>query len=70
MGCWNHTCAVTNLPIYCDEEVEVVLLREASGDINNASFCHPTDYHAPLPLTFSGKYNDHGCVEECNGVLH
>jgi len=26
MGCWNHTCAITNLPICEGEEVEVILL--------------------------------------------
>lgn len=67
MGCWNHTCAITNLPIYVGEEVEVVLLKRKAG-IDGASFCYATNYHSPLPLTFSGKYNEYGAVEFCEGV--
>jgi hypothetical protein len=67
MGCWNHTCAVTNLPIYAGEEVEVILLK-APEMPDAASYCYPYVYHSPLPLTFHGKYDDYGAVEECEGA--
>lgn len=68
MGCWNHTCAVTNLPILYGEEVEVILLKSQGRVPDKASFCYPYTYYTPIPLTFHGKYNDYGAVEECEGV--
>jgi len=67
MGCWNHTCAVTNLPIHWEEEVEVILLRSSSFGRDDTSYCHPDTYWTPMPLTFSGTYNDYGSVENCHG---
>lgn len=67
MGCWNATCAVTNLPIMWQDKVEVILIKtEASPD--GSSFCYPYAYHAPIPLTFGGEYNDYGAVENCHGA--
>ena len=67
MGSWNHTCAITNLPIYPGEKVEVILLKSSVGQ-DRSSFCYPDAYHTPLPLTFSGEYNNYGAVENCEGV--
>ena len=67
MGCWNHTCAITNLPIFAGEEVEVILLKSNSKYHEHSSFCYTEAYYTPLPLTFSGKYNDYGAVEDCHG---
>jgi len=67
MGCWNHTCAITNLPIYEDEDVVVILLK-ARSEPNEDSFCYPTAYYAPLPFYFEGKYNDYGAVKDCHGA--
>jgi len=68
MGCWNHTCAVTNLPIHWEEEVEVILLRSSSFASDYSAYCHPDTSWTPLPLTFSGTYNDYGSVENCHGA--
>ncbi len=67
MGCWNHTCAVTNLPIHWQEEVEVILLRSGSFGREDTSYCRPDSIWSPIPLTFSGTYNDYGSVENCHG---
>jgi hypothetical protein len=69
MGCWNHTCAVTNLPIFWEEEVEVILLRSDSfsSGSDDRSYCYPYSRWSPIPLTFSGTYNDYGAVENCKG---
>ena len=32
MGCWNHSCAVTGLPVYEGEEVEVII-KVARGEV-------------------------------------
>ncbi len=67
MGCWNHSCFVTGLPIYAGEEVEVIMLISTPGtDIS--SHCYPTSYHTPVPLTFHGQYNDYGAAENCEGI--
>lgn len=66
MGCWNHTCAVTNLPVFEYEPVVVIMLRKTTPGFGS-SFCYPSEYHNPLPLTFTGKYNDYGSVEDCEG---
>lgn len=67
MGCWNHTCAVTGLPIYEGEDVEVIMLMN-SAHPEKSSHCYPTSYHIPIPLTFQGQYNDYGAVENCKGI--
>ncbi len=67
MGCWNQTCAITNLPIYAGEEVEVIMLQ-FSNMIAGSSLCYPYFYHVPIPLTFQGIYNDYGAVEDCKGA--
>ena len=68
MGCWNHTCAVTNLPIYEHEEVEVILLKSTSFPQNEPSFCYSDSIWQPIPLTFHGTYNDYGAAENCDGA--
>lgn len=67
MGSWNHTCAVTHLPVSCGEEVEVIMLQDVNT-VAGSSLCYPYSYHVPLPLTFQGNYNDYGAVEDCEGV--
>lgn len=67
MGCWNHSCAVTGLPIFVGEEVEVIILTSENNP-DASSRCYPNSYHTPIPLTFHGRYNDYGAVEECDGV--
>lgn len=66
MGCWNQTCAVTNLPIYRGEEVVVMLLQEASRRYS-PNYCYTTGLFVPYPFTFRGKYNDYGSVEDWEG---
>ena len=68
MGCWNHTCAVTNLPIFVGEEVEVILLKSSSFPQHEPSFCYADSTYQPILLTFHGTYNDYGAVENCEGA--
>jgi len=67
MGSWNHTCAVTYLPIVVGEEVEVIMLQDVNT-IAGSSLCYPYAYHVPLPVIFHGNYNDYGAVEDCEGI--
>lgn len=66
MGCWNHTCAVSNLHITAGQDVVVFLLlkNKNSGD---GSFCYGNALYDVMPLPFYGKYDDYGGVEECHG---
>lgn len=66
MGCWNHTCAITKLPIFHTDPVYVFLL--VKQEPNNYR-THPTSFWAPIPYYFEGEYNDYGGVENCHGPL-
>ncbi len=64
MGCWNETCAVSNLHILNQQEVAMFLLVE---NIEKRSFCYNNALYDFIPLPFYGKYNDYGAAQECNG---
>lgn len=68
MGSWNHTCALTNLPVFSGEPVYVLMLLEgARYDQYKGHHCYPNCYYHPLPIFFEGDYNDYGGVENCKG---
>lgn len=67
MGSWNHTCALTNLPIFSGEKVYVMFLQESMSEIE--SECYPNKYWCLTPYMFTGTYDDYGSVEDCGGVL-
>jgi hypothetical protein len=64
MGCWNGTCAVSNLHVKYGEDVAVFLLLKNARE---GSFCYGNALYDVCPLPFYGKYNDYGAVEECHG---
>lgn len=64
MGCWNHTCALTNLPVFAGEPVYTFLL-ENYGAIDDR--CYSGGAWGLYPFHFTGKYNDYGAVEYCEG---
>lgn len=66
MGCWNHTCAVSNLHITAGQEVVVFLLLK-NHTADDSSFCYGNALYDVMPLPFYGKYDDYGGVEECHG---
>ena len=65
MGCWNATCAISNLPIFSGEEVYALLLCESPFEPNN--FCYATALWQPVGFYFHGSYNDYGALEKCHG---
>ena len=67
MGCWNGTCAITNVPVMHNDEVVVLLLTNQYGLDDNK--CYPNSYWQPYSLYFEGKYNDYGAVEDCHGPM-
>ena len=64
MGCWNGTCAVSNLHITAGTPVTVFLLLEQRG---SKSFCYSNALNDLCPVPFYGEYNDYGAVENCHG---
>lgn len=65
MGCWNKTCAISNLHITAGQRVAVFVLGEARY---NNNFCYANSYFDPFLLPFYGEYNDYGAVEDCHGI--
>lgn len=63
MGCWNGTCAITNLPIHYGEEVYTFFLVERPYLDNH---CYQNTYYDLFPFHFTGKYDDYGDVEDCS----
>lgn len=68
MGCWNGTCALSNLSIQYGEDVVAILLIEddpprwepsiRGGFVGTQRDCHP------LAFPLFGKYDDGGALEE------
>ncbi len=67
MGCWNQTCAITNLPIMDGDDVYVLVLQK--GMEESPSLCYPTAYWTPGIFFFEGKYDDYGGVKDYHGPL-
>lgn len=61
MGCWNQTCAITNLPVTAGEDVVALFLVQQRYHRNN---CYANCYWAPIPYFVYGKYDDYGSIED------
>lgn len=64
MGCWNGTCAVSQLHVMNGQRVAVFMLLENK---ESRSFCYGNALYDLCPVPFYGKYNDYGAVEDCDG---
>lgn len=63
MGCWNATCNVSRLPIFCGDEIVVIPLIAVSATVTeNTSYA--TDNFVPFSFPIVGKYNDYGGIED------
>jgi hypothetical protein len=67
MGCWNKTCALSNLPIYAGDKVYVFVLLDNPYAESNRS-CYSTDLYNPIFLPFESEYDDYGGGENSSGV--
>jgi hypothetical protein len=62
MGCWNETCAVTNLPIMCNDPiVGIILHKNVSSPFSG--------YQVLMPPT-EGSYDDCGGIEDLDVKEH
>ena len=64
MGCWNSTCALSNLPIIEGENVKAVILFEGWNPKFKSGSCNADDILCPAFLPLTGKYDDYGGVED------
>lgn len=65
MGCWNGTCAISNLHITAGQDVMVLLLLK--NDRTGDGFCYSNALYNICPVPFYGKYDDYGSAEDCEG---
>lgn len=67
MGCWNGTCAVSNLPITQGTKVRgFILVPNEYSDEKlplGSGICYSTDLFTPLSIAIRGEYNDYGAME-------
>jgi len=65
MGCWNQTCALTQLPINSGERVRCFIIYEnpIRDGLLGSGGCYPCDFYNHLYVSFTGEYNDYGGVE-------
>lgn len=65
MGCWNATCYISKLPIWCDEPVVMILVRETyESKQRSPHTCNTTDKYVPFGYPVYGKYDDYGGVDD------
>lgn len=64
MGCWNHTCFLSNLSIGCGEEMALMTLIRTSLEMGAYA---AVEHYYPAPVMIYGKYDDYGGMENCHG---
>lgn len=60
MGCWNETCALSNLPIIVGDRVKFLVLLNIG--VAGKTYYY-NDNYIPLCLPMSGEYDDYGAIE-------
>ena len=68
MGCWNGTCALSNLYIKDGEAVYVFVLGKLAGDAHGV-LCDPLSKWEPIMLPIEATYDSHGAFENADGNL-
>lgn len=61
MGCWNETCALSNLPIVVGERIKFLILL-MTGTAGRSYYYNDT--YIPLCLPMSGTYDDYGSAKD------
>lgn len=64
MGCWNKTCALSNLHIHAGEPVYVFIIEQNPLE----DHCYSTHLYSPILLPFYSHYDDYGAGENSSGV--
>jgi hypothetical protein len=61
MGCFNGLCAISRVPIKYGDEVYLIPLEYATGDMQYT--CYGTAFYRPTWLPIRGTYDDYGRIE-------
>lgn len=65
MGCWNETCAITQMPIQSGDPVALVFLTKVDRNAeNHGGFCYSNAIWTPKFLPVFGAYDDYGGLEQ------
>lgn len=64
MGCWNHTCFLSNLSITCGEEMALMTLIQTEPEMGAYG---AVEHYYPAPVMIYGEYDDYGGMEKCYG---
>lgn len=65
MGCWNKTCAMSNLHINAGDRVYVFLIEEQSSKTYH---CDSNHLYSPILVPFYSRYDYYGAGENSSGV--
>lgn len=70
MGCWNGTCYISKLPIFCNEDTVMILCikNRFASDTETPQACYPCDIYKPFGYAIYGKYDDYGSVDQIENV--
>lgn len=65
MGCWNETCAISNLPIRAGDPTYFIMLTRTPWEHKDGSTgCYYNDHWFLRSLPVLGEYDDYGKIEE------
>lgn len=67
MGCWNKTCALSNLPIFARERTYVFVLEESSS-YRRSKAIDPNYLYDLVLIPFESTYDDYGAGENSSGI--
>lgn len=63
MGCWNGTCAISNLPIKANTPVKLIFLKGEYNYSGISAFYEPTTFMSPVFYPIDAIYDNYGSVE-------
>lgn len=67
MGCWNQTCAISNLHILNKQDVVIFPLIRQNHKYE-PDLCNPNSFYQFTSLPFYAKYDEYGGADNCHGV--
>lgn len=65
MGCWNKTCALSNLHIHAGDPVYVFIIEE---NTIGKDHCYSSHLYRPVLVPFHSHYDDYGTGENSTGI--
>lgn len=70
MGSWSATCAISNLPINCGDEVFAFIIEgKHSGLLRGLGYSKSDDVYKPVTFAYYGKYVDSGRLDSYECVI-